>query len=75
LPAVMNVGTRPTFEGDGQPQAEAHLLDFKGDVYGRRVELSFSARLREERRFAGVDALREQIAVDVVAARGILGLP
>ena len=65
LPAVMNVGTRPTFEGDGRLQAEAHLLDFKGDVYGRRVEMSFLARLREERRFADVDALREQIAADI----------
>jgi riboflavin kinase/FMN adenylyltransferase len=75
LPAVMNVGTRPTFAGDGRMQAEAHLIDFKGDVYGRRVEMSFLARLRDERRFAGVDALREQIAADVGAAREILGLP
>jgi riboflavin kinase/FMN adenylyltransferase len=75
LPAVMNVGTRPTFEGDGRLQAEAHLLDFKGDVYGRHVEMSFLARLREERRFADVDALREQIATDIGAAREILGHP
>jgi riboflavin kinase/FMN adenylyltransferase len=75
FPAVMNVGTRPTFEGDGRLQAEAHLLDFKGDVYGRHVEMSFLARLREERRFADVDALREQIATDIGAAREILGHP
>lgn len=74
LPAVMNVGTRPTFEGDGRIQAEAHLIDFEGDVYGRRVEMSFMSLLREERRFSGVDALREQIASDVGAARKILGL-
>jgi len=75
LPAVMNVGTRPTFDGDGRTHAEAHLIDFKGDVYGRRVEMSFMARLREERRFSDVEALREQIASDVGAARSILGLP
>jgi riboflavin kinase/FMN adenylyltransferase len=75
LPAVMNVGTRPTFDGDGTMQAEAHLIDFKGDVYGRRVEMSFMTRLREERRFSGVEALREQIASDVGAARKVLGLP
>jgi riboflavin kinase/FMN adenylyltransferase len=75
LPAVMNVGTRPTFEGDGRMQAEAHLIDFKGDVYGRRVEMSFLTRLRDERRFSGAEALREQIASDVGAARKILGLP
>jgi riboflavin kinase/FMN adenylyltransferase len=75
LPAVMNVGTRPTFEADGRLLAEAHLIDFKGDVYGRRVELSFLTRLREERQFSGVESLREQIASDVGAARTILGLP
>ena len=74
LPAVMNVGTRPTFEGDGRTHAEAHLIDFKGDVYGRHVEMSFLTRLREERRFPDVEALREQIASDVGAARKILGL-
>ena len=67
LPAVMNVGTRPTFEGDGRMQAEAHLIDFEGDVYGRRVEMSFLSRLREERKFSGAEALREQIASDVGA--------
>jgi riboflavin kinase/FMN adenylyltransferase len=75
LPAVINIGTRPTFEGDGRMHTEAHLIDFKGDVYGRRVEMSFLTRLREERRFSDVDALREQIASDVGAARKILGLP
>ena len=74
MPAVMNVGTRPTFEGDGRIQAEAHLIDFEGDVYGRRIEMSFMSRLRDERRFSGVEALREQIALDVDAARKILGL-
>jgi len=72
---VMNVGTRPTFEGDGRMQAEAHLIDFAGNLYDRRVELSFLSRLREERRFSAVAALREQIASDVAAARKILGLP
>ncbi len=74
LPAVMNVGTRPTFEGDGRVHTEAHLLDFAGDLYGRRVDMSFAARLREERRFPDIEALREQIACDVDSARKILGL-
>jgi riboflavin kinase/FMN adenylyltransferase len=74
LPAVMNVGTRPTFEGDGRTRAEAHLIDFEGDVYGRRIEMSFLSRLRDERRFSGLEALREQIASDVDATRKILSL-
>jgi riboflavin kinase/FMN adenylyltransferase len=55
--------------------AEAHLIDFEGDVYGRRVEMSFLSCLREERRFSGLEALREQIASDVDAARKILSVP
>ncbi len=75
LPAVMNVGNRPTFGEGGGVQAEAHLIDFEGDVYGRRVELLFLTRLRPEKRFPGVEALRKQIAADVGEARRLLELP
>jgi len=67
--AVTNVGTRPTFEDTGRVIAEAHLVDFDGDLYGRRIEVSFEHHLRAERRFDGVDALREQIRADVAKAR------
>jgi riboflavin kinase/FMN adenylyltransferase len=67
--AVANVGTRPTFRDGGEVVAEAHLLGFRGDLYGRRVELSFLARLRAERRFESADALRAQIRCDVEEAR------
>ena len=74
LPAVINIGMRPTFD-DGQGLlAEAHVLDFDGDLYGRRVDLSFAHRLRDEERFPSVEALREQIARDVASARRRLGL-
>jgi len=73
--AVTNVGTRPTFRSGGELLAEAHLLGFSGDLYGRRVELSFEARLRAERRFPSADALREQIRADVAAARARLDRP
>ncbi|HTY18457.1 MAG TPA: bifunctional riboflavin kinase/FAD synthetase [Myxococcota bacterium] len=69
LGAVTNVGRRPTFKPDDPPLAEAHLLDWSGDLYGRRIELTFETRLREERRFSGPDALREQIARDVAEGR------
>ena len=55
LPAVTNVGTRPTFGASDRVVVEAHLIDFSGDLYGRRVELSFRFHLRPERRFAGVE--------------------
>ena len=67
--AVTNVGVRPTFGDEKRRVAEAHILDFDGDVYGRRIEISFAHTLRRERRFSGVDALREQIAKDVDEAR------
>jgi riboflavin kinase/FMN adenylyltransferase len=73
-PAVTNIGRRPTVAGDGgEPRVEVHLLDWRGDLYGSRLEVEFVARLREERRFESVEALREQIDRDVAAARGRLG--
>ena len=68
-PVVTNVGVRPTFDGERGIVAEAHLIDFEGDLYGRRVELSFRLHLRAERRFPGVEALKKQIAADVAEAR------
>jgi riboflavin kinase/FMN adenylyltransferase len=69
LPVVINVGTRPTFSDSDRIVAEAHAIDFDGDLYGRRVELEFAFHLRPERAFAGVEALREQIAADVAEGR------
>jgi riboflavin kinase/FMN adenylyltransferase len=74
LPAVTNVGYRPTFRDGRDLVAEAHVIDFAGDLYGREVDLTFEGRLREERRFESVDALRAQIARDVEDARRRLGL-
>jgi riboflavin kinase / FMN adenylyltransferase len=66
--AVVNVGFRPTF-GVNELAVEAHVLDFAGDLYDATVTLTFVRRLREERKFPSVDALKEQIALDVAAAR------
>jgi len=66
--AVTNVGMRPTFAGSAR-QVEAHVLDFAGDLYDRPLALHFLARLRDEQRFAGLDALVAQIARDVAATR------
>jgi riboflavin kinase/FMN adenylyltransferase len=61
--------------GSGRPplSLEVYLFDFDQDIYGRRMRVEFVHRLREERRFPGVDALRAQIAQDVVEARRLLG--
>ena len=69
-PAVLNLGRRPTVsEAELGLRLEAHLLGFSGDLYGQEVELAFGAKLREEIRFANVEALRLQIAADVQTAR------
>lgn len=67
---VANVGTRPTF--DAGRSFEVHLLDFQGDLYGARVRVGFVGRIRGERRFDGVEALRAQIDDDVRTGRELL---
>ena len=71
LPAVVNVGIRPTFNGDLE-LIEAHLLDFEGELYGDEIGLLFEHRLRGEQKFEGVDELVAQIQRDVEAARLLL---
>jgi riboflavin kinase / FMN adenylyltransferase len=71
--AVVNIGFRPTFEGDEpRPTVEAHLLDFSADLYGQTVALEFIARLRPEIKFPGIQALLAQIQKDILEARVIL---
>lgn len=67
--AVSNVGLRPTLHSGGGRVVESHLFDFAGDLYGAEVEVGFLRRLRDERKFSGFEALREQIALDAAAAR------
>jgi riboflavin kinase/FMN adenylyltransferase len=71
--AAINIGTNPTFTPDKDtPNVEAHLLDFRGEIYGEDVRLEFVARLRDELKFDSVDALLEQIRKDVEVTRKIL---
>jgi riboflavin kinase/FMN adenylyltransferase len=69
LPGVANIGIRPTVQGIPKLLLETHLLDFHGDLYGRRVEVLFHRKLRDERKFADLAALQAQIGRDVAAAR------
>jgi riboflavin kinase/FMN adenylyltransferase len=72
--AVANIGTRPTVEGGAavRLRVEVHLFDFAGDLYGRDLELEFIARLRDERRFADLRELADQIGRDTDTARAVL---
>lgn len=72
--AAVNIGRRPTFYATGGVRlAEAHLLDFEGDLYGYRVELILTTRLRSEMTFRSVDDLVNQLRLDVQEARRVLG--
>ena len=62
--SLTNVGLRPTFGDTMQPIIEAYVLGFNGDLYGRPVRLGFVQRLRDERKFEDVDALRAQLEAD-----------
>jgi riboflavin kinase/FMN adenylyltransferase len=71
--AAINIGTNPTFTPDKRSaNVEAHLLDFRREIYGENVQLQFVARLRDELKFDSVDALIDQIWKDVEIAREML---
>ncbi|HEY0180716.1 MAG TPA: bifunctional riboflavin kinase/FAD synthetase [Dokdonella sp.] len=72
-PAVASLGVRPTVDGGGEPLLEAHLFDFDGDLYGRRLDVEFVEKLRDEEKFADLAAMVRQIDRDAAAARRILG--
>lgn len=74
-PGVASLGVRPTVTGDGEPLLEAHLFDFDGDLYGRRIEVEFVRKLRDEAKFDDLDAMVRQIDRDAEAAREILAAP
>lgn len=61
---MLNIGVRPTVTSSGEVTSEVHLLDFSKDLYDQEMELHFVARLREERRFASLAELTQQLAVD-----------
>jgi len=73
LPGVASLGVRPTVNGK-EPLLEAHLFDFDGDLYGRRIQVEFVEKLRDEEKFSDLDAMVKQIDRDAVQARAILGV-
>ncbi len=66
---VTNVGCKPTIAGENPVGVETHLLDFAADIYGKSVTVEFLSRVRGERKFPSVDALREQLQNDIAYAR------
>lgn len=67
--SVANLGVRPTIAGVPKLMLEVHVIDFDGDLYGQHVQVEFLQKIRDEMKFESLDALKEQIAADVVVAR------
>lgn len=73
-PAVANIGYNPTF-GNDVLSVEVHILDMQADLYGKTMRVHFVQRLRGEKKFSGLDELKQQIARDIELGRTILAVP
>jgi riboflavin kinase/FMN adenylyltransferase len=67
--AVANVGVRPTVNGTSKPLLEVHILDYSGELYGKWLKVEFRHKLRDEKKFTSVDELKQQLHLDIAAAR------
>jgi riboflavin kinase/FMN adenylyltransferase len=71
FPSATNIGIRPTF-GDGEKTVETHLLNYKGDLYGKEITVEFVQKLRDEQRFPSSEELKIQIEKDVRKVEALL---
>jgi riboflavin kinase/FMN adenylyltransferase len=67
--SITNIGVRPTFENDAEPSIESYIFDFDGDLYGDVLRVRFLHRIRDERKFNGINELKAQIERDTARAR------
>lgn len=68
---MMNIGTRPTFDGESET-LEVHIFNFDEDIYGKKVQVQFADRIRDEQPFAGIDELKQQLSKDSERAKNLL---
>ncbi len=66
---VANIGVKPTVAGTPEPSLEVHIFDFSDDLYGKRLSIEFCLKIREEKKFNGLDELKAAIAKDMKVAR------
>ena len=66
--SITNIGVRPTFENEAEPSIESYVFDFDGDLYGDVLRVRFLHRIRDERKFGGIDELKAQIEKDTKRA-------
>ncbi len=73
--SMTNIGRRPTFGGNNERTIETYILDYQGNLYGRRVKIAIIERLRGEKKYDSTEELKKQIAEDVERGRAILASP
>lgn len=71
---VCNIGVRPTISDDRSLVIETHILDFDEEIYGLDIRFDYCTKLRNEQKFSSVDTLKNQLAQDIIQARGIFGI-
>lgn len=69
---MLNIGIRPTVSNETKLHIEANIFDFDNDIYGKEIEILFITRLRDESKFESLDALKEQLGKDKLAAMNVL---
>ncbi len=69
---MLNIGTRPTFDNGDKRTVEVNIFDFSGNLYGKRIDVAFVAKIREERKMGSPEELRAQLARDSVKAKELL---
>lgn len=75
MPAIINIGTRPTVEQSGKRTVEAHLLDFDGDLYGQELTITLEHRHRAEKAFPRIEDLRAQLQADAEDCKTYFSTP
>jgi riboflavin kinase/FMN adenylyltransferase len=75
LRSITNIGVRPTFGKDLEPSIESYIFDLDDDLYGQVLRVRFLHRIRDERKFNGIDELKAQIERDTIRARNYFRHP
>ena len=70
--SMTNVGYNPTFEDVKEKMVETHIIDFNQDIYGKKIEVFFLKKIRDEKKFGSVELLKEQISKDMQTTREYL---
>lgn len=69
---MLCIGHRPTLEADGEISVEVHVFDFNGNLYGKSISIDFIGKLRDERHFSSLEALRKQLTLDAADTREMI---